>query len=153
MPNYLYILVRTDMESLGRGKSVAQGAHAANAFTWDYITMPAIEQGTVDPAVIEWCNEAKDATGRVRGFGTTIALGATLKQIEDAVTIAQALEFKASLVADPEYPLLDGRTLHLLPHVVTTAYVFGDKAKLEIVLRALGLLENDPVNVGPKPTR
>ena len=147
MPNYLYVLVRTDMESLGRGKSVAQGAHAANAFTWDHMTAPAIAGNSIDPDALLWCQEAKDREGKPRGFGTTIALGATLKQIEDKVTLAKALGFKASLVADPEYPLLDGRTLHLLPHVVTTAYVFGDKMALEIILRDLSLLPNDPVNV------
>lgn len=53
MPNYLYLLVRTDMESLGRGKSVAQGAHAANAFTWDTIIAPSIKNTTIDPAALE----------------------------------------------------------------------------------------------------
>lgn len=139
MANYLYALVRTDMDSLGRGKSIAQAMHAANAFTWDTIIAPAIQNGSMDATALEWCREAN-------GFGTTIALnGGTLKKIEEAITIAKALGFKARLVADPEYPLLDGKTLHLLPDVVTCAYVFGDKAALEIVLRDFALMPNDPV--------
>ncbi len=138
MPNYLYLLVRTDMESLGRGKSVAQGAHAANAFTWDTIIAPSIKNTTIDPAALEWSREAD-------GFGTTIAFGATLREIEETVTLAKALGFKARVVADPEYPLVDGKTLHLIPDVVTGAYVFGEKAALEIILRDFALLKNDPV--------
>ncbi|MNK33310.1 hypothetical protein D3C87_517900 [compost metagenome] len=138
MPNYLYLLVRTDMESLGRGKSVAQGAHAANAFTWDTIIAPAIQNTAMDPNALEWSRQAN-------GFGTTIAFGATLREIEETVTLAKALGFKARVVADPEYPLVDGRTLHLIPDVVTGAYVFGEKAALEIILRDFALLKNDPV--------
>jgi peptidyl-tRNA hydrolase len=145
MPSRLYILVRTDMDSLGRGKSVAQGAHAANQFTWDTIMKPAIAGDPVDPDVLEWSHEAKYPDGSPMGFGTTIALDASLKQMETAVQIAQALGLRASLVVDPEYPLLDGKTLHLLPNVVTTAYVFGDVEITRLVLNAFNLLANDPV--------
>lgn len=138
MQKYLYILVRTDMESLGRGKSVAQGAHAANAFTWDNIIMPALQNRSMNADVLEWSREAN-------GFGTTIALASTLKQMENAVTIAKAMNFPASLVKDPEYPLLDGKTFHVIPDVVTTAYIFGAKAEVELFLGSFELLKNDPV--------
>lgn len=135
---YLYILVRTDMESLGRGKSVAQGAHAANAFTWDNIIMPALQNLSMNAEALEWSREAA-------GFGTTIALAATLKQMENAVTIAKAMNFPASLVKDPEYPLLDGDTFHIIPDVVTTAYIFGTKSEVAPFLSSFSLLVNDPV--------
>ena len=146
MANYLYLLVRTDMDSLGRGKGIAQGAHAANAFTWDTIINPALVGNELDAAALEWCREAN-------GFGTTICLnGGKLRKIEEAITIAKALGFKARLIADPSYPLLDGATLHLLPDVVTGAYVFGDKDTLGMVLRDFALMPNDPLE-WPKPQK
>lgn len=138
MPNYLYLLVRTDMTSLGRGKSVAQGAHGANAFTWDTIIGPSIAGEAIYVPAIEWSREAN-------GFGTTIALAATLSQIEAKVTIAKALGYPARVVADPEYPLVDGKTLHLIPDVVTCGYIFGDKTEMSMFLSDLQLLPNDPV--------
>lgn len=143
MPNYLYLLVRNDMASLGRGKSIAQGAHAANAFTWDSIVAPAIAGQPIDPEALAWSQEAKTREGMPMGFGTTISLSASLTQIQNKVKIAEALGFKAKVVDDPEYPLVDGKTFHLLPHVVTGAYVFGDKETLSIVLGDLSLVPND----------
>jgi len=139
MPNYLYLLVRTDMESMGRGKGTAQAAHAANQFTWDHVINSSIEGKSIDPAVLDWCREA-------RGFGTTIALDApNLQVMAEAVELAKALGFAAELVADPEYPLVDGNAFHIIPNVTTTAYVFGDKDKLKIILQDFKLLDNDPV--------
>lgn len=136
--NYLYILVRTDMESLGRGKSVAQGAHAANAFIWDTVIRPSIQNTTTNPAALEWSREAD-------GFGTTIALGVTLQELQNAVALATAMGFPARVVSDPTYPMLDGETLHIIPDVVTTGYVFGDKEALRMILGGFNLLRNDPV--------
>lgn len=139
MPNYLYILVRTDMESMGRGKGTAQGAHAANQFTWDHVISPAINGKTIEPDVLAWCNEAN-------GFGTTIALDApNLQRMTDTVKLANSLGFAAALVSDPEYPLVDGKAFHLIPNVTTTAYIFGDKDALKIILGDYDLLANDPV--------
>lgn len=138
--HYLYILVRNDMESLGRGKSVAQGAHAANQFIWDEVLsrmIDATRSSTVNKAALEWSREAN-------GFGTTIALSASLAQMNTTVQIAKALGFPASLVSDPEYPLVDGPTVHLIPNVVTTAYVFGTKDALRPILQNFKLLSNDP---------
>lgn len=144
-PLILYILIRTDMESLGRGKSTAQAAHAANQFTWDTIMTPALSGNPADPQVLEWCAEAKHPDGTPMGFGTTISLDAKLWQMDRAVKIAKALGLKASLVMDPEYPLMDGRTFHIIPNVVTTAYIFGDKESCKIVTGEFELLKNDPV--------
>lgn len=138
MPKYLYVLCRNDMASLGRGKGHAQSAHAANAFTWDTIIRPSIENTTLNADALEWCREAD-------GFGTTIALSANLRQINEKITLAKALGFPARVVPDPSYPLLDGRTLHIIPDVVTGGYVFGEKADLEIILRDLDLVPNDPI--------
>lgn len=143
--NILYILVRTDMESLGRGKSIAQGAHAANQFVWDTVVSQALDGSTVESEVLAWCHEAQHKDGRPMGFGTTITLGTTLVQMQTAVEISQALGLRASLVADPEYPMLDGQSFHSIPHVVTTAYVFGDKERCKMVLKQFDLVRNDPL--------
>jgi hypothetical protein len=135
---YLYILCRNDMASLGRGKGHAQSAHAANAFTWDTIIRPSIENTSLNADALEWSRQAD-------GFGTTIALTANLLQIEEKVRLAKALGFAARIVPDPEYPLFDGRTLHLIPDVITGAYIFGEKEDLKIILRDLDLVPNDPI--------
>lgn len=142
MTNYLYILVRTDMDSLGRGKAVAQGAHAANAFTWDNIIAPSIQGVPMNADALEWSREAD-------GFGTTISLGMNLRDMQAVVEFARLGGFPARLVADPEYPLLcPGGEFHIVPNVVTTAYIFGDKDILRPLLGRFELLSNDPIPKG-----
>jgi hypothetical protein len=81
------------------------------------------------------------------GFGTTIVLAVpNLKQMQNAVELAKALGAKAALVADPEYPLMDGLAFHSIPNVTTTAYVFGEKEKLFPALSGFELLLNDVVD-------
>ena len=135
---YLYTLVRTDMQSLGRGKGTAQAAHAANQFTDDHIIQPLLNGVAPSEDVMAWRAQAN-------GFGTTIALAARLFEMDKAVKLASAIGAKASLVKDPEYPLVDGDTFHIIPNVVTTAYIFGDKTTLRMILGDLKLLSNDPV--------
>lgn len=135
---YLYILVRTDMDSLGRGKSIAQGAHAANQFTDDHIIAAALKGEAIDPEVLAW-------TRLARGFGPTLTLGMSLKEMQTCVMFANALGYPASMVVDPDYPLLDGGTLHLIPDVETTAYIFGEKEDLRPILGGFDLMPNDPV--------
>jgi hypothetical protein len=105
-----------------------------------------------------------------RGFGTTIALGdknqLDLKTVNAVVAAAKALGFVADVVVDTSYPYLVDREIVPLmnPEVhspgyppvpgpsgtmvcfrkeITTAYVFGDKAALSILLARFGLYPND----------
>lgn len=135
---YLYLLVRSDMASLGRGKSVAQGAHAANEFTELHVIRPLIEGRPIENDVNAWRQQAQ-------GFGTTIALDATLAQAQQALQFAEWAGFKCALTHDPSYPLLDGGFLHILPDVPTVGWIFGDKDRLRPILQRFNLLENDPV--------
>lgn len=137
---YLYLLVRSDMASLGRGKSVAQGAHAANEFTELHVIRPLLEGKPIDEEVQAWRTAAN-------GFGTTIALDATLQTARQAIQFATWAGFKCSFTVDPSYPLLDGGFLHILPDVPTVGWIFGDKEKLRPILQRFNLLENDPVPV------
>ena len=95
-----------------------------------------IAHTSVNAEALAWTQEAD-------GFGTTITLSASLAEIERKVELAKAMKFVARIVADPSYPLLDGPTLHILPNVVTGAYVFGDKEKLWAILGDLVMVKND----------
>lgn len=67
----LYILMRTDLPSMGAGRAAAQASHAANAFIHAFgpeSKCPRVE-------VREWQRQTK------QGFGTAIVLAATGPQI------------------------------------------------------------------------
>lgn len=158
---YAYLLVRTDLPSLGRGKAHAHAMHAGNQLTWREVYQVFKSGKDVDPDVLAWHESAN-------GFGTTIALGdknqldlATVNAIVDA---AKKLGFVADKVVDPTYPYLVDKEIvglmdpavHTMPPVpgpngtmvcfrkeVTTAYVFGDKEPLKVLLRSFGLVPND----------
>jgi peptidyl-tRNA hydrolase len=136
---YLYLLIRMDMASMGRGKGTAQGAHAANQFTDDHIIQPLLDGQQPHPEAMRWRAEA-------RGFGTTISLAVpTLRQLQDAVKFSKAMGQLAAEVADPEYPLADGRAFHIIPNVVTTGYVLANKDFIRPILGHFELLPNDVV--------
>ena len=154
---YLYVLVRTDLPSLGKGKACAHSAHAANLFSYDDFIQPLRKGKEPDASVVAW-HEAAD------GFGTTIALevrdGQTMR---DVVAAAKSMKFKAGVVTDPTYPYevdyeiypLINPEVHTAPAVSTRtgkvcfrkedscAYVFGNKSDLSVLLARFGLLSND----------
>lgn len=127
---YLYILMRTDLASLGSGKACAQGTHAANQCVFEG---RAKKDEALDALLTAW--EAE--TGK--GFGTCITLGVKERQMRSAVMVAQALGHHAGICHDPSYPLLDGETLHLIP-LDTCAYVFGVKEDLLPVVGGFSLM-------------
>lgn len=158
---YAYCLVRTDLPSLGAGKAIAHAMHAGNQMTWREVVMPMSKGDEPNSDVMEWHRMAG-------GFGTTIALGdknqLDWNTITSVVEAAKKLGFVADLVVDPTYPYLVDReivqfmdqSVHTMPPVpgpggtmvcfrkeVTTAYVFGDKAKLTVLLSRFGLYPND----------
>jgi hypothetical protein len=160
---YAYCLVRTDLPSLGAGKAIAHGMHAGNQMTWLEVAVPLMKGEAPNEDVILWSNQAK-------GFGTTIALGdknqLDLKTVQAVVDAAKKMGFVADVVVDTSYPyLVDKEIVPLMnPAVhsegyppipgppgfmvcfrkeITTAYVFGDKAELEVLLRRFGLYPND----------
>lgn len=109
----LYILMRTDMESMNSGKAIAQGSHAANAFIND-------QPIKVDPLVDAWTKETP------QGFGTVLVLAVDESQMRTAVAIAREIGLSAEVIHDPTYPLRDGSICHFLP-IDTCAYIFMDK--------------------------
>lgn len=158
---YAYCLVRTDLPSLGAGKAIAHAMHAGNQMTFETMVVPLQKGKAVDPDILEWHGQAK-------GFGTTIALGKgnelPLETMQAVVDTVNKLGGKANVVVDPTYPYLVDRELfklmdpavHTMPAVpgppgfmvcfreeITTAYVFGDKGMLKVVMGQFGLYPND----------
>ncbi len=127
---FLYILMRTDMESMNPGKAVAQGSHATAQFIAD------IDRRTVHDEDLAMLFNIWQAQGE--DFGTTICLGVTGWQLEKLVEFATDANIMAGVTNDPGYPLKDGSTLHLLP-LDTCGYMFGEKDALSILLGQFGL--------------
>ena len=111
MTPILYILMRTDLDSMNPGKAMAQASHASNQFV---ATLPKDEHDIYN----EWlqCN----------GFGTVLVLGVTEVQMRTSVAVANALDLVSDVVHDPTYPLRDGDSTHFIP-LDTCAFVFGNK--------------------------
>ena len=132
----LYILMRTDLESLNAGKAMAQAAHAGNAL--EYM---ALESSEFDPgagiysAYQAWKNQTS------QGFGTTIVLGGSMSLISMDVKRLQGFGYLADVVHDPSYPIRDGSVTHLIP-LDTCAYVFApdkDDPMIRMSLSSYGL--------------
>ena len=105
----LYILMRTDMDSMNPGKGMAQAAHAANQFAC------RAEQTTHIGFYKEWAH--------YNGFGTTVVLGVDSEaSLAEQIADASANGFLAEEVRDPSYPVRDGRVTHLVD-IITCGYI------------------------------
>lgn len=144
---YLYILMRTDLPSMGAGRAAAQASHAANAFIHKH--------GNTKDAKA-W------AASTPQGFGTAIVLGATLEQIELITNVAHAKGFYTEQIVDPDYAI--SISAEIVPFLrqdlkgikieqsekdptkyiihrqeITCAYIFGNKEDLAPILGDLPL--------------
>lgn len=135
-PNpYLYILMRQDLDSLNPGKKVAQGAHAANQFVFEFKrdsekpSYPARMLGLFD----QWQSSTP------QGFGVTICLGIDGNKLPMVIGAAKKMNLPAGVTHDPSYPVTDGLVTHLIP-LDTCGYVFGDKDDLVALLGQFNLL-------------
>ena len=124
----LYILMRTDLESLTHGKACAQAAHAANqmvhtarAFVGDY--MAEMEK--------QW----RSGTG---AYGTTVVLrGGGYESVNSFQELAKNRAFSGSVI-DRSYPIKDGTFVHHAP-VLTCVYILGHKDSIQPLVRDLPL--------------
>lgn len=120
----LYILMRTDLDSLNPGKAMAQAAHAANQFVAYAREMKNVD-GIFHEAFNEWERQANF-------FGTTIVLdGKDEETIVRLVNKCADRSYLSAVVVDPEYPLRDGKVTHILPNFITCGYVFSPNGKIE----------------------
>lgn len=133
----LYILMRSDMDSMNTGKAVAQGAHAANQFVFNLTQRPGTDTPAQHVIKIDQYDRWKEETGQ--GFGVTVTLDVTGDILPRVVLFARTAGFEAGVTHDPSYPLRDGSVTHLLP-LDTCGYIFGEKAVLEPLLRQFNLL-------------
>lgn len=123
----VYLLVRTDMDSMNPGKGHAQSHHAGTQMAMKDRQVWTVKQQNMLKA---WAGD--------RGFGTVLSMGCTNRQMNDALAIATRLGFPCAVVNDPSYPLLDGSVVHLFP-LDTCAYIFGPKIAIERAVARLDL--------------
>ena len=139
MANRLYIIMRTDMASMGRGRAIAEGSHIANQMVWEHVVCPMMEGGIPNQAIIDWHKEAN-------GFGTAIVLRCKNEvEMNNVHTLAIANGFLSKIVYDPEYYVMDGDYAIRLTDVPVGVYVFGDHLELKPYLGDFEAMPNDPV--------
>lgn len=160
MNPYCYLLVRTDMPSLGRGKALAHAHHAGSHLTWHLAVEPLLAGQAIPDDVKQWHTSGG-------GFGVCSAIGSAgqlpLSTIEAVLAAAKQLGSHSGLVVDDTYPhLVDTETFELLdktrftadPKPIRDGYIFfrkeptagwilGDKDTLEVILRRFDLVPND----------
>ena len=125
----LYILMRTDLDSLNPGKACAQASHAANQCVYD---IRHSGDAFLNAQLVAWEGD--------RGFGTCIVLASDDQDMLKRVVKMNAFGIHCGVAHDPSYPLLDGKVLHLIP-LNTCAYAFGLKEILEPFVSDLSLMD------------
>lgn len=129
MKPVLYILMRTDLNSLNPGKAMAQAAHAANAFVLQIESCQNFPNDDEFEYLIDLYNEWVEQTAQ--GFGTTVVLAVNTEQKLNQL-ILEAHNFAiADTVYDPTYPIRDGGVTHEVPLTVC-GYIFGDANSLKL---------------------
>lgn len=117
----LYILMRTDLESMNPGKGMAQASHASNAFV---SRMNSRNKANPDSDRTKLFHSWQDETAQ--NFGTVLVLGSTIDQIHNITDVATRLNFDSDIIVDPTYPIRDGEVTHFI-ELETCGYIFGDK--------------------------
>lgn len=117
----LYILVRTELDSMTPGRVAAQVSHASNQFTHELNINSHKLNNKLITMYTTWKLQAN-------GFGTAIVLDGIGRFTIDGVIdmLKDDITF-TGLVIDPEYHVSDGASTHLVPNVLTCGYVFIDK--------------------------
>jgi len=159
-PVVCYLLMRTDLPSMGRGKSQAHAMHAGNHLTRRLCVAPLTSGEEIDERVTEWHDQGPD-------FGTTRSVGGgdgiDLDTLQAVTEAARRCGHLSGLVVDVSYPyqvddeipsLLDPQR-HTLPprrgrhgwtcfrKETTAGWVLGRKSELVVVMGRFGLTPND----------
>lgn len=106
----LYILMRTDLDSMNPGKAMAQASHASNQFV----------------ANTDMNNTLYGQWKGAKTFGTVLVLEVDEQALRYTINDCRDLPFECGIIHDPTYPLRDGDTTHYIP-LDTCGYVFGNK--------------------------
>lgn len=123
--NVLYILMRTDLDSLNPGKAMAQASHASNAFVHQAENYSRKITDTLE----EWRGETN------QGFGTVLVLGGSMNDIEYTIGMMDS-EYVCGIVHDPTYPIRDGDVTHFIP-LNTCAYVFVPNKEDDMIAKTI----------------
>jgi len=120
MKPILYVLVRTDLDSMTPGRVAAQVGHAVSVFHG------MMERADPETDLFNMYTKWKSETPY--GYGTKIILdGQNLDRLlEELYKIPGDLVSSLSrCITDPEYAVRDGEVIHILP-VDTCAFAFVD---------------------------
>ena len=118
---YLFVIMRTDLESMSSGKMAAQACHGANACVKD-----------IRDSGNKYMNDLLDVweDSTPSGFGVTIILdGGPMVDIVDlavSMSLRNSDRISSGIIHDPSYPISDGDVTHLIP-LNTCMYMFYDK--------------------------
>ena len=124
----LYILMRTDLDSMNPGKAMAQANHAYGALK--YAIRSKLHRQS---AYVEWMDQTPQE------FGTTIVLGGTKAEIDFALRLCKTdRNLIHGWVHDPTYPVQDGDVTHLIP-LDTCAFIFGSKHDCRTIVASMRL--------------
>jgi peptidyl-tRNA hydrolase len=122
----LYILMRSDLDSLNPGKAMAQACHAGSAFAKlmnDWLINSDVSPDEINTQNLyqQWLNSTE------QGFGTVVVLnGESMTNIEKEIKLANEAGLPGELIFDPSYPIFDGSIVHVIP-LHTCGYIFGDR--------------------------
>lgn len=136
----LYIIPRTDMDTMTPGRAIAQATHAATKMIFDIQNI-----SEDDPDYTEFTQMLEDYLDEANGFGTTIVLKpkSIFDQEDEFASLIHRLKEEsgdfvypaiANVVNDPEYFIKDGSVTHIVPNVTTCLYMFGDPDDLKQLL-------------------
>lgn len=126
MVDRLYILMRTDLDSMNAGKAIAQGSHASNAFT--NLAKKLNRKNEIE----NWKHQSIG-----QGFGTVLVLdGGSMDNIDSIVSKAIEAGLIADIVHDKTYPLVDGEFVHHIP-LDTCGFIFIKEEDVEGIGRNL----------------
>lgn len=164
-PLILYVGVRTDLTSMGKGKGYAQSCHVGSLFARDHFIEPLRKGEKVDPVLWDWYDSEGSGMDNPLGFGITLTIDLPdLATMTSLVEAAKMLDFKAGPLRDPSYPFfvpnelvsrLDKSLFTLPPQPVnpketvcfvdetTMCYILGRKSDLAILLGRYKLVPND----------
>ncbi len=127
-----FILVRTDMESMSRGRIAAQCVHAGNQMVCHIngLQRDKISSGEVMKYAL-YLQEWEAQTGY--GFGTCYVMDVDEEKLSNVIEEANSKGFLSGTVRDPTYPVKDGEVIHLVS-VITCGYIFGKKDDIKKLL-------------------
>ncbi len=131
----LYIMMRNDLVDLNPGKAMAQACHAANQFTHSMFKRAWAVTGANEKLLKqynEWLEQGD-------GFGTTIVVAASKKEIEQMIPLAASEGYECGFTFDTSYPIKSAAGEVFTVNALTCAYIFTgtytDTYETEIRLR------------------